>query len=124
MATPTLTAVWLTSAADLTSSIQVQTKSIVESPEVKGDVRVYAGGRLRAVTLAGKPRTIALNLTLVPRATIDQLDAWAGTELLLRDPFGLRRWGVYFTFQRTQHPYPDLSDITLTFNEVTHDEAV
>lgn len=124
MATPVLTAVFLTLATDLTTSLQVQTTSIVEKPAVPGDVRVYAGGRLRLVTGAGMPREIDLALSNVSRTTLTTLDTWTGQLMLLRDPYGLRRWGTFLAYTRTQEPAPDVSDIALTFHEVTYDESV
>lgn len=124
MATVALTAVWLTSRLDYTQSLQVQTTGIVAKHSLAGDVRTYAGGRRRLVILAGSERAYDMQLRLVPRATTTTLDAWLGTVVLMRDAFGTRRWVTFLGFERTQEPFPDLSDVKVTFVEVTVDESV
>lgn len=123
MASVTLTAVWIQNATDLTTAVQAQSTSIVETPQVAGSVRAYANGRQRTVASASKPRTVAFTFTLMTATDAATLASWAGQLVLIRDPFGTKMWGTYFQTTRTQQPAPNVNDVTLTVTEVTHSEA-
>lgn len=124
MASVSLTAVWIQNAQDLTTAVQAQATSIVETPQVAGNVRAYANGRQRTVSSASKPRQVAFTFTLMSAADAATLAAWNGQLVLVRDAFGLKVWGSYFQTQRTQQPAPNVNDVTLTVTEVTHSESV
>ena len=124
MAAVTLTSVWIANSLNLSTSVQLYTTTLVETPQVAGSVRAYANGRQRVVAGASKPRTVAITPTLVSAADAATLASWVGQLVLLRDPFGLKVWGSYFSIARTQQVAPNVSDLTFTLTEVTHSEAV
>lgn len=124
MASVTLTSIWLQNVADLTTALQLHSTSLVETNSQDGTVRPYANGRQRTVTTASKPRSVALSFTLVSAADAATLKSWAGQLVLVRDPFGLRMWGSFFTLARNQQVAPNVNDLSVTFTEVTHSDAV
>lgn len=124
MPTITLTSVFIQNSLDLTTALQLQTSSVLETPQVAGSVRAYANGRQRVVSSSSKPRTVALTFTLVSPSDATTLASWAGQLVLVRDPFGLKMWGAFFQTPRTQQIAPNVNDVAVTFTEVTHTEAV
>lgn len=124
MASVSLSTVWLTDASTPSSSVQVTATAITDSPAVNGQVRVYANGRLRSITTAGTPRQIGLTIILAAPTVISWLEARIGQTVLVRDPFGLKRYGVFYGWDRSQAPYGAYSDLPVKLYEVTFSEGV
>ena len=94
MATLNLTMLWINLLSD-GSSISAYSSDRARSYEVATEVRTYAGGRQRAITAEGAKRQFEFRLMQVPAATVDQLEAWAGQAVQVRDYRGQRFYGVY-----------------------------
>lgn len=93
--------------------------------EKRGDVRVYAGGRLRSVTQEGAPGTFSFTLQDVTRAQIDLLQAWAGLPVQVRDNRGRIYNGVYYTVNEAERfNEPTLYEVPITLNVITFVEGV
>lgn len=124
MASVSLSTVWLTDASTPSDSVQVTATAIVDSPAVNGQVMVYANGRLRSITTAGTPRQVSLTITLADPTTIAWMEARMGLPVLVRDPFGLKRYCVFYGWDRSQAPYGPYSDLPVKLYEITFSEAV
>lgn len=124
MASVTLTRLWLHDAADLSDFITVRTAELGEVPAVHGEVRRYANGNLRAVRRAGTARQVRVRLRPSVRSDVDQIAAWTGRRLMLRDSRGRKLWGVYWDPQVTEVPGVDRADVSFTFEQVTYNESV
>lgn len=88
-----------------------------------GEVRVMAGGRLRAVTAVGRSRTAELPLACTPEQ-YDVLTSWAGRTVLYRDGQGLKVWCVFFRTPWVPTVNAGKRLVTLKASEVTYSEAV
>lgn len=125
MAAVTLTAVYLSSALDLSKVVTLHPTKLKDTPRVnRGDQRVMANGRVRSVTGVGTLRSIELTDPLVTPANVAQLVAWAGTLLLFRDPFGRKEWVTFYETPQEQLASPNLSSVDLTLVNITYSEAV
>lgn len=124
MAAVALSAVWIQDAQALGTAVQVHATSIVETQSTDGSVRSYANGRQRSVAKTARPRQVAMTLTLVAQADGATLASWEGRMVLIRDPFGLKMYAVYYSTVRTQREIAGVDDISLTATEVTFSEAV
>ena len=116
----TLSTVWINLASTLSnyqSFPQMSTLSV--DTNQPGQVRTYAGGRLRLVTTAGVARTAA-----VTRDQINWLQSVVGQTVLVRDDRGRKIWGTFLTPKVTENQHNGNGDVTLTINEITYSEAV
>lgn len=89
-----------------------------------GEVRRYASGRLRAVQLAGRTRTVSATLPACTREQVLWLERYQGESVCLRDDRGRKLWGVYFALPVVEHQYNEEADVTLEFSEVSVVEGV
>jgi hypothetical protein len=124
MAQVTLDRLWLSDAADPADAVAFFTTGRSDSRDTAGDVRVYANGRLRVVTTGARQQTLGVTLRLVDPVALARLEGWRGRVLLLRDAWGRKLYGTYFRL--TVDDYKDRSghDVQLTFQQVSHSEAV
>lgn len=125
MATVTLTKVFinLLSTGEAVSAMSQRDRTVTYGK--RGDVRVYAGGRLRAVTLEGAPNTFSFVLQDVVRADIDKLRAWAGLPVQVRDNRGRVWTGVYFDVPENERfNEPTLYTVPIVLNGVTEVEEI
>lgn len=91
----------------------------------RGGVEVYAGERLRSITLEGAPNTFSFVLQDVTRAQIDTLRAWAGLAVQVRDNRGRVWTGVFYDVPENERfNEPTLYTVPLTVQGVTEVEAV
>jgi hypothetical protein len=67
-----------------------------ESYNAIGDVRIYAGGRSRAITSSGEDGKYTFQLRYIPRTTVDTLHSWMKQLVQCRDSKGRKLLGVYF----------------------------
>jgi hypothetical protein len=119
---------WLTDPTDPSVSLQVFKTDRVELDSVAATVRTYAGGRRRIITTPGDDRSSALTFQRASVADVEQLRAWRGRLLLLRDFQGWRRWGMYADIAPVsinRGPGHDpIYAVSLTWVDVDYDEAV
>lgn len=116
---------WITDVATLVS-VHASYPERTSDDEVDGEIRAYAGGRLRSITSARTKATYPIVLQLLNDTDTALLKTWRGRLLLLRDGEGRRVFGTYFA--RSIEDYYDaagtLHDVSLTFQELTFDESV
>lgn len=128
MATVTLEDLWLHEANDNTVYLTALLTGERETTSKSGEVRRYAGGRLRSVVRAGSSQTLEVELRLADRADVDQLRDWveAGTQLMYREPRGRKLWGAIFDLDVTERPgvADDVADVQFTFRQTSFTEAV
>jgi len=121
-------ATWLTDPTVPTVSLQVFKTARAEQDTLSTTVRNYAGGRRRIITTPGDARTSALTFQRASGADVEQLRAWRGRLLLLRDFQGWRRWGMYADIAPVsinRGPGRDpLYAVSLTWQDVDYDESV
>ena len=122
----TLKTVWMNLQTELTTPRNFPAMSSLK-PTVKqpGEVRTYAGGRLRLITRAGIARSYVLTLPACSRDQITWLETNAGQLMCVRDDRGRKIRAAYFEVPVDEIPTdPTLGDIVLTLSEVTFSEAV
>jgi hypothetical protein len=120
----TLNDVWISDGLNPSVAYVIQALSLQDITKVNGTVRTYAGGRQRAVSLQGTGKEVDLTVSLQDAATVTWLQGKLGSLLLLRDPFGLKVYGVMFELPRLQQVFSAYSDYTVKFLMVTNSEAV
>lgn len=115
----TFTRAYISLASDLSEKVAVGRRSGSTSTGVTGEVRQYAGGRLRVISRAGRPGQTALSFRAPDRTVIETLQSWVGQTVLVRDELGRGEFVVFF-----EVPEADLDmgwvDVDLTFQHVTH----
>lgn len=99
----------------------------VELSEVRslpGGFRRGANGRTRLIRRAGSDRQLQVSVRRADRATRERIKDWSGLLLLLRDGRGRKVYGSYLDPKFSERPGLPVTDITLTFVELSFDEAV
>lgn len=125
MASVALDTVILASVADLSRIVRLDVSALSEDDAVDGETRTYASGRVRSITRAGRRRTVPLTFDLVQdRATLDLLRSWAGTTVLVRDPYGRKLYAVYHSLSVKEIIPVDVVEVSLTLTEISVSEAV
>lgn len=125
MATISLETVWISLAATPSVGITLEVSKLEESQAVSGEVRRYAGGRLRSVSRAGAARSYDLTFDVVgSRTSLATLRDWTGQTVLFRDPFGRKAYCVYFDSPLSERIPVDMPEVSLQLLEVTVSEAV
>lgn len=87
---------------------------------VDGEVRKYAGGRLRAVSSVGTRGSFAFKLRDITNNDIEMLKSWYGQPVVVRDHRGRVYFGVFFSVQETERKDVSLYDASLTLQEITY----
>ena len=124
-ASVTLSTVWINLASTLSNYQSFPLMSALEvDTNQPGEVRTYAGGRLRLVTTAGVARTATLTLPECSRDQINWLQSVVGQTVLVRDDRGRKIWGTFLSPKVSENQYNTTGDVTLTINEITYVEAV
>ncbi len=102
MATLLLTRVWvnLCSTGAGVSGLSSPTKE--ESYSQPGEVRTYAGGRRRAIAVAGEVGTYKVQMMMLARTDVETLRGWVGQTVQVRDWRGRRFFGVYYSVDITE----------------------
>lgn len=90
---------------------------------VDGEVRKFAGGRLRAISSEGQRGTFAFKLRDVTNDQIEILKSWYGKLVCVRDHRGRRYFGVYFAAPETERKTTTLWDVSINLQEVTYEEG-
>ena len=124
-ASVTLSTVWINLASTLSNYQSFPLMSALEvDTNQPGEVRTYAGGRLRLVTTAGVARTATLTLPECSRDQINWLQSVVGQTVLVRDDRGRKIWVTFLSPKVSENQYNTTGDVTLTINEITYVEAV
>ena len=126
MATVDLTSVWMNLVSVPSDGMQFPMMSkLLVMPERIGEAREYANGRVRLIRKATRKNTFQVVLPECTRTQIQWLEKNIGELMFIRDDRGRRVWGVYFKASIDEHPEDiDLADVDITFNEITHTEAI
>jgi hypothetical protein len=114
---------WLAPAADLASGRPFRLHEMQPAPEVPGQFRRYANGRVRLVRQAGRLHGQSFVLRHLDLESVRLVESWTGSLLLVRDPQGRKFYGSFLNPQIAPRPV-GTSDMTLTFTEVSFSEAV
>ena len=125
MATVTLSGVYLASVTDLSDVLRLNAGvELSDAPAARVEARRYSAGRVRMVSRPGQDRALSVSARRVDRTTREQIEAWTGLLLLLRDGRGRKAYGFYNAPTFREQPGLAYSDVSLTFVQVSHDEAV
>jgi len=120
-----LSTVWINLASNPSSFQSFPLMSALEVDTMQpGQIRTYAGGRLRLVTTAGVARSATITLPECSRAQINWLQSNAGNIVLVRDDRGRKIWGAFLNPKVVENQYNTNADVTLVINEITYSEAV
>jgi hypothetical protein len=97
----------------------------VESdPTQAGEVRVYAGGRLRDVSWDGDQKNLNLTFGVMTRTAVRWVESHAGKPIVVRDPVGRKFFGVYRNPRITERRGENAADVTLTVQQTSSSEVV
>lgn len=125
MATLTLNRLWINLIA---TGDSVDAYTAPDRPAVyeqAGEVRTFAGGRQRSITMEGERGTFSFVLQDVVRADITTLRSWQGLTVQVRDNRGRLFNGVYFGLSENERfNEPTLYQVAITLNVVSQDEGV
>lgn len=125
MATLTLNRLWINLLSTGASVSAYSQHGRPATYEKRGDVRVYAGGRLRSITQEGAPGTFAFVLQDVTRAQITLLRTWAGLPVQVRDNRSRIFNGVFYHVDEAERfNEPTLYEVPITLNVITFVEGV
>jgi hypothetical protein len=89
-----------------------------------GEVRTYASGRRRAISIQGLKGEVSRTLVQVDFATKEKLITWMGANLQMRDHRGQKFFGVFFAVDVREYMRPDLYAVTVTLQTTTTEEGV
>ena len=90
-----------------------------------GEVRTYAGGRRRAVTVEGEQSTYSFTLQDLTLTQRDTLRDWFGENVQVRDHRGQIFSGVILALAIAERTYElDLYEISVTLQSTTTPEGV
>ena len=88
------------------------------------DVRTYANGRRRAISVAGEIGEIPYTLDMLSLATVTLLRSWVGVNVQVRDHRGQKWFGVFAGVQVGEHFEPGRYRATITLQTTTTAEGV
>jgi hypothetical protein len=114
----TLSKLWI-NRLDNGQAVSAQSAGRGRSHDQAGDVRTYAGGRQRAVTIAGERGTFTFRLADVTLPTVELLRSWVGLDVQVRDHRGQRFFGVFFGVTVVEHKDPSLYEVAIVLRTVT-----
>lgn len=90
------------------------------SREQQGDVRQYASGRFRPVSVEGVRGQVVFKLRDVTETDIETLESWFGEPVCVRDYRGRVFFGVYFGFAEDERKDKTLYDLSLALHQITY----
>jgi len=109
VASISLPELWVHQASNLATFVKVHAGTISEETQISGEVRRYANGVFRAITVAGTSRTVAVSLPFLARADLKILEGWVGLPVMVRDPLGRKVFGVFFRLDTSERPLGDIN---------------
>lgn len=126
MASVTLDHLWIQRASDPTDYVKVYLERKREATDRRGEVREYAGGRLRAFSRPGQVRKWQGDLQLITTSDYASLIDLQDVLVLWRDHLGDKMYGRYFQLDadRQRGPSGQVRRVRIRFEEVTHSEVV
>lgn len=125
MASMDLGTVWLNSAVDYSDALAVEYVTGVEfDPTQNGEVRVYAGGRLRDISWDGDQQVLTLTFGVMARTAVQWVEAHAGKPIVVRDPVGRKFFGVYRNPRITERRGENAADVSLAVVATSASEVV
>lgn len=125
MVSVALDSVVIAPLANLAATVALDVAELSESDNSLGDVRVYAGGRVRSISRAGRKRTFAAKFDVVTdRALLETLRSLKGQIVLLRDPYGRKSYCVFYSLAVSERIPIDVVTVSVGFQEITHSEVV
>ena len=125
MAEVALQGLYLAPLSDYTEQIVLNAGvTLSESGGPRGEVRIYAGGRLRRVTRAGRPKSTPVRIAYTDRATRETLESWEGVTLMLRDGRGRLIFGSFLPLAVEEVPGLPYCHLSFTFDALTHSVEV
>lgn len=95
-----------------------------QSYDMDGNVRTFAGGRMRAISTDGERGQFPFTLRDVTQATVDTLRSWLAYGVQVRDHRGRRFYGVILSVVVTEMPEPTLYDATVVLQTITAPDGV
>ncbi|HEY9249255.1 MAG TPA: hypothetical protein VIO38_08995 [Rariglobus sp.] len=103
----------------------VYVRQFQKSPEVSGEFRRGAGGRVRLFTRAGRAVSWSLAFGSVTREQSAWLDAHQGRLLCVRDDRGGKLFGSFLASPGQERTWSkDADSVSLDFTELTFSESV
>jgi hypothetical protein len=125
MVSMSLGTVWLNSASDLSDFLAVEYVTGIEAaPTQAGEVRTYAGGRLRNVSWDGDQQNLNLTFGVLTRSAVRWVERHAGRTIVVRDPVGRKFFGVYRNPRITERRGENAADVSLTVEQTSSSEVV
>lgn len=123
MATLQLNAVWVNLLATGQAVKGASARGRGETYRVPGEVRTYAGGRRRSITMAGELGRYTFRMRRLTRTDVETLRGWAGQAVQVRDNKGRLFRGVFYDVDIVE--YLDAKwDVAIALDVVTADEGV
>lgn len=126
MASVTLTYPLLAPVDDYTQQISLDRAGVVEQTRaLRGELRTYAGGRMRLITRPGPSVVVNVSMSMVTRETRELLESWVGELLLYRDDRGRVVFGSFLEVQaQEQLGAQRLCNLSLSLVEIAHSVEV
>jgi len=89
-----------------------------------GEVRVYAGGRRRAIISAGESGVFKFKMVDVPTVDMETLREWKGAVVEVRDHRGQRFVGTYFQVDIGEDKISTLYTVSIDLQTLSFEEGV
>ena len=122
MATVLLDRVWI-NLVSTGAAVSAFTADRGRVHAMEGDVRTYAGGRRRAITVEGIQEQFACTLRQLSAATVATLVEWMGQAVQVRDHRGMLIVGVFFAVIPIEQIEPTIWDAAIVVRVVSTEEV-
>ena len=120
-------AIFLNAAADLTDYMAFDMVTQIQASQTK-DARVstLANGRERLLVRAGGRQAASLRFEFCTREQVEWIEAHEAVLLCYRDHTSRKFYGMFTSPQIDEDVWPgtDRANVSLSFRQVTHSEAV
>lgn len=123
MTTLTLTKLWI-NRMDTGEAFSAYSSERSRAHSVEGEVRTYAGGRQRAVYVAGERGEFPFKLINLTAAEVEIVRGWTGLTVQIRDHRGQRFFGAYFEVAVEEVKAPVVYNVQATLRVLTVTEGV
>lgn len=119
MASVTLGQVWI-NLLSTGEAVHAYSSDRGRATSMAGEVRQYAGGRQRPVSVEGVRGEFTCKLRDVTDMQIEQLKAWYGEPVCVRDYRSRVYFGVYWALTERERRTEDLYDVDIRIQEITY----
>jgi hypothetical protein len=123
MPTLDLTAVWINLMSDGSYVTAQSARARGQEHRMAGEVRTYAGGRQRALTVLGTQVGFTFVLVNLTTEQLDTLKLWIGEHVQVRDHRGQQFFGTYFGVNVGEDMDPELYFAEIELRVTTTEEA-